>query len=103
MFVQVLPTVGNTSLHAAQAAGGIQVELNEVEARNEDFPLTRAFLQLMDTLTDTPVPAALGAGYRAPGFQPYLDYLRDHIFLKFSTRAYKDPAEKVCTFMYVYI
>ena len=95
---QVLATVPSSALHAAQSAGaggGIQVELNEVEARNEQFPMTLAFLQLLDALTDSPAPVQLGAGHRVPGVQPYLDYLRDHIFLKFNTRAYKDPAEKV--------
>ena len=71
------------------------MELNEIEARNEEFPMTLAFLRMIDTLTDNPVPAGLGAGYRVPGFQPYLEFLRDEIFIKFHTRAYKDPAEKV--------
>ena len=57
--------------------------------------MTRAFLTLMDVLTDIPVPAALGAGYRAPGFDPYLDFLKDSVFFKFNTRAYKNPGEKV--------
>ena len=69
--------------------------MDEVEARNEEFPMTRAFLQLMDTLTDSPIPAGLGVGLRAPGFQPYLEFLREHIFLKFNTREYKDKGEKV--------
>ena len=57
--------------------------------------MTLAFLHLIDTMTDSPVPAGLGAGYRAPGFQPYLDFLRDYVLLKFNTRAYKNPAQKV--------
>lgn len=61
----------------------------------EEFPMTRAFLQLLGNLTDASIPAGLGAGYRAPGFDPYLAFLRDSIFLKFNTRAYKIPAEKV--------
>ena len=71
------------------------MELDEVEARNEEFPMTYAFMQLMESLTDSPVPAALGAGTRPPGLDPYLDFVRDSIFLKFTTRAYKNPAEKV--------
>ena len=69
--------------------------MDEVESRNEEFPMTLGFLELMKILTENPVPAALGAGYRAPGFDPYLKFLRDSIFLKFNTRAYKNPAEKV--------
>lgn len=76
-------------------AGGILVELDEIESRNEEYPMLSGFLELMSTLTDIPVPGGLGAGLRAPGFDPYLFFLRDHIFQKFSSRAYKDPAEKV--------
>ena len=83
------------SLSANSPSGGLEVELEEVEARLEEFPLTRGFLKLISRLTDVPVPANLGAGYRMPGFQPYLDFLKDSVFLKFSTRAYKNPAEKV--------
>ena len=93
LFFQILPTIPSASVRAASS--GIRVELNEVEARNEEFPMTLSFLRMIDTLTDTPVPAGLGAGYRAPGFQPYLDFLRDEIFIKFNTRAYKNPSEKV--------
>ena len=75
--------------------GSLQVELEEVEARQEEFPMTRAFLCLVRALTDSPIPAGLGKGYRAPGFQPYLTFLQENIFLKFNTRAYRDPAEKV--------
>jgi nuclear pore complex protein Nup205 len=76
-------------------AGGILTELDEIEARNEEFPLTRAFLTLIDVLTNGPIPAGLGAGCRAPGFTPYLDFLRDEVLLKFDSRAYRNPAEKV--------
>ena len=57
--------------------------------------MTRAFLELLTSLTDTPVPVALGAGHRTPGFEPYLQFIMDGVFLKFANRAYKDPAEKV--------
>ena len=57
--------------------------------------MTRAFLELLTSLTDTPIPVALGAGHRVPGFDPYLQFIMDVVFLKFTSRAYKDPAEKV--------
>ena len=76
--------------------------MDEVEARNEEFPMTRAFLSLMNTLTENPIPASLGIGYRSPGFQPYLDFLRDSVFLKFNTRAYKNAAEKVRVVVKIY-
>ncbi|XP_013384593.1 nuclear pore complex protein Nup205 [Lingula anatina] len=83
---QILPTHGQP--------GGLKVELDEVESRNEEFPMVRAFLDLLGTLTDIPVPAGLGAGYRAPGFEPYLEFVRDDVFHKFTTRAYRNAGEK---------
>ena len=71
------------------------MELDDVESRNEEYVMTRAFLDLISNLTDASVPAALGIGYRAPGLDPYLIFLRDSVLLKFNTRAYKNPAEKV--------
>jgi nuclear pore complex protein Nup205 len=80
---------------ASEQKGGIQVELEEIESRNEEYPMTRAFLQLLNVLTDIPIPPGLGAGLRAPGFDPYLEFLIHGILLKFNTRAYKEAGEKV--------
>jgi len=66
-----------------------------VESRNEEYPMLLAFLELMMTLIDSPMPAKLGAGFRVPGFEPYLDFVRDSVLLKFASRAYKRPADKV--------
>jgi len=69
--------------------------VEEVESRNEEYPMLLAFLELMMTLIDSPMPSKLGAGFRVPGFEPYLDFLRDSVLLKFASRAYKRPADKV--------
>ena len=69
--------------------------MEEIESRVEAYPETRAFMKLLASLTQYPVPANLGAGYRVPGFEPYLDFLRDSVLLKFKARAYLDPNEKV--------
>jgi len=69
--------------------------LEEVESRNEEYPMLIAYLELMNELTNSSVPPGLGAGYRIPGFQPYLDFLCDSVLLKFNNRAYKRTAEKV--------
>ncbi|KAF4020328.1 hypothetical protein G4228_012030, partial [Cervus hanglu yarkandensis] len=71
-----------------------QVELNEIESRCEEYPLTRAFCQLISTLVESSFPSNLGAGLRPPGFDPYLQFLRDSVFLRFRTRAYRRAAEK---------
>ena len=69
--------------------------MNELETRDETYPETRAFLKLLNNLTDIPLPSALGSGYRVPGFEPYLTFLRDDVFLKFSSRGYQNSNEKV--------
>ena len=74
---------------------GIKVELEETEARNECYPQTRAFARLLNRLIDITIPSTLGAGYRVPGFSPYLEFLRDNVFMRFKERAYQDSAEKV--------
>ncbi|XP_071834158.1 nuclear pore complex protein Nup205-like isoform X2 [Apostichopus japonicus] len=87
---QIIPTVA----HHGAAQAGIPVELEEIESRNEQYPMTLGFLRLMSALTKVPVPPGLGAGYRAPGFDPYLEFLRDNVLLCFQARSYKDKADK---------
>lgn len=69
--------------------------MEEVESRNEEYTLSRAFLTLINTLINSSIPQGLGAGYRPPGFGPYLDFIVDSVLLKCLARAYKNPAEKV--------
>jgi len=76
------------------ASTGLQTELEDVESRAEEYPLTRAFLHLLDTMTDIAIPANLGNGNRKPGFDPYLFYVKDSVFLKFIGRAYRNETEK---------
>ncbi len=83
-----------TSTSATAPKTGLNVELENVETRNEAYPMTKAFLKLIDILTDSGIPSSLGAGTRVPGFEPYLAFIRDSIFLRFNTRAYRDPGEK---------
>lgn len=72
-----------------------QVELNEIESRSEEYALTRSFCYLISILVESSFPTNLGAGLRPPGFDPYLRFLRDSVFLRFPTRAYRRAAEKV--------
>ncbi|XP_007951107.1 nuclear pore complex protein Nup205 [Orycteropus afer afer] len=90
-YTQILQTVRAPS---QRQAIGIEVELNEIESRCEEYPLTRAFCQLLSTLVESSAPSNLGAGLRPPGFDPYLQFLRDSVFLRFRTRAYRRAAEK---------
>lgn len=88
---QILVTIPSTSSYQPR---GIQTELDEVESRLEEYPLTRAFLTLIDILTNSGIPRTLGAGPRQPGFDPYLFFIVNSVFLKFNSRNYKNPSEK---------
>ncbi|KAF7393195.1 nuclear pore complex protein Nup205 [Vespula maculifrons] len=88
---QILSTIPTTSSYQPR---GVQTELEEIESRNEEYPLTRAMLKLLDILTDYPIPRLLGVGQRNPGFDPYLHFLINIVFLRFHTRSYKNAAEK---------
>ena len=71
------------------------MELEEIESQLEDYRLTRSFLRLLDSVTDVHLPPSLGVGHRVPGFEPYLEFVRDSVLLRFDSRAYQDPMEKV--------
>ena len=81
----------------AKAAGALTTELENVESRLETYPMLRGFLQLINNLCQSSgqPPESLGAGYRVPGFQPYLAFIIEDVVLKFNSRAYKDASEKV--------
>ncbi|XP_014204256.1 nuclear pore complex protein Nup205 [Copidosoma floridanum] len=87
-LITTVPTTSNYSLR------GVQTELEEIESRNEEYPLTRAMLQLLNVLTDFPLPRLLGLGQRSPGFDPYLHFVINSVLLRFDTRSYRNPAEK---------
>lgn len=87
--------------YSAASRNDIKCELEEVEARDETYPLLRGFLRLLRTLltyTTPQVPENLGLGVRpksAPlGFQPYYNFLINHVYLKFLFRSYKSSHEK---------
>uniref|UniRef100_UPI00358F7403 nuclear pore complex protein Nup205 isoform X2 n=1 Tax=Myxine glutinosa TaxID=7769 RepID=UPI00358F7403 len=90
-MAQILETVKVPNM---RQSSGIEMELNEIESRLEEYPMTRAFCGLLNALIHVCVPENLGAGLRAPGFEPYLTFIRDSVFVKFPSRAYRDPAEK---------
>ncbi|KAL9696163.1 hypothetical protein quinque_015448 [Culex quinquefasciatus] len=69
-------------------------ELEEIESRNETYPLTLGMLDLLYTLCETAIPKGIGAGPRKPGLDPYVTFIIDAVFLRFYNRNYKNPAEK---------
>lgn len=44
--------------------GGLRFELGEIESRQEEYPYTLAFLELMDRLLQTVIPSDLGREVR---------------------------------------
>lgn len=88
---QILVTIPTTSSYSPR---GIQTELDEIESRMEEYPLTRGVLKLLNVLTSFGIPRTLGAGPRKPGFDPYLSFIVNSVFLKYHTRSYRNISEK---------
>uniref|UniRef100_A0A182QEW4 Nuclear pore complex protein Nup205 n=1 Tax=Anopheles farauti TaxID=69004 RepID=A0A182QEW4_9DIPT len=88
---QILQTIPTTSNFKTR---GIISELEEVESRNEAYPLTQAMLDFLAALMRTAIPDDLGEGSRSPGIHPYLSYVVNTVLLRLFSRNYKDPAEK---------
>ncbi|XP_050530233.1 nuclear pore complex protein Nup205 isoform X2 [Daktulosphaira vitifoliae] len=88
---QIIVTVPTISNYQSR---GIMAELEDLETRNEEYPLTIALLKLLTTLTEQPVPNLLGSSTRTPGFDPYLNFVLHNIFLKCLSRGYKKQSEK---------
>ncbi|XP_047033205.1 nuclear pore complex protein Nup205 [Helicoverpa zea] len=73
----------------------LNAELHEVECRIEEYPLSRAFLTLLDCLcAAAPLPRALGAGARAAGLDPYVEHALNRLALPAPHRPYAKPTEK---------
>uniref|UniRef100_T1HVP0 Uncharacterized protein n=1 Tax=Rhodnius prolixus TaxID=13249 RepID=T1HVP0_RHOPR len=88
---QIIPTVASINQFQPRS---LQTELEEIECRNEEYPLTRSVLRLFNALTDKPIPKRLGASQRVPGFDPYLNFILNTVLLRFAGRSYKNSKEK---------
>eukprot|EP00850_Spirogloea_muscicola_P008062 SM000042S15329 [mRNA] locus=s42:324092:335562:- [translate_table: standard] len=65
-------------------------ELEEVEARVEEYPSTLSYLKLLNNLIaaePTPMDQCLR-------YLDYFKFVRDHVFTPYAQRSYVDPAEK---------
>lgn len=96
---QILPTVAQQQSGFSYFKNDIKLELEEVESREETYPLLKGFLNFVKILvTQTIVPENLGIGLRPKnsilGFQPYLHFLVNHVYLKVLYRSYKNIQEK---------
>lgn len=88
---QIVPNIPTISSYQPR---GVQTELEEIESKKDEYPLTRAMLELLDVLTNFPILRLSGMGQRNPGFDQYLRFIINTVFLKFHTRSYKNPGEK---------
>ncbi|XP_075091750.1 nuclear pore complex protein NUP205-like [Nicotiana tabacum] len=68
----------------------MRFELNEIEARREQYPSTISFINLLNTL----IAAEKDVSDRGHRFIGIFKFIYDHVFGPFPQRAYADPCEK---------
>ncbi|RID53916.1 hypothetical protein BRARA_G01279 [Brassica rapa] len=68
----------------------MQFELNEIEARREQYPSTISFLNLINAL----IAGEKDVTDRGRRFIGIFRFVYDHVFAPFPQRAYSDPCEK---------
>ncbi|KAL5274824.1 NUP205 family protein [Megaselia abdita] len=89
---QIISTIPSTNSYNSEASLSEEIETNE--SRNGLYPVSKAILELLYTLTSTCVPKTLGGGTRPPGMDPYVTFIVNTIFLKFISRNYENESEK---------
>ncbi|KAI4380661.1 hypothetical protein MLD38_006828 [Melastoma candidum] len=89
-----LPVVVSSNIaNLAQSVSPVydmQFELNEIEARNERYPSTISFVNLINTL----IAEERDVTDRGHKFIGIFKFVSDHVFGPFPQRAYADPHEK---------
>ncbi|KAK2645958.1 hypothetical protein Ddye_021153 [Dipteronia dyeriana] len=81
---------GNTAQSMAAQVYDMQFELNEVEARREQYPSTISFINLLNAL----IAEEKDVTDRGRRFVGIFRFIYDHVFGPFPQRAYADPCEK---------
>ncbi|MCO5606891.1 hypothetical protein L7F22_061082 [Adiantum nelumboides] len=86
---------GSTSMGYGIQSNAAQIydmafELNEVEARREEYPSTLSYINLLNAL----IAYETDASDNGARFLGILKFVRDHVFATFSQRAYSDSKEK---------
>ncbi|XP_034913916.1 nuclear pore complex protein NUP205 [Populus alba] len=82
--------VGNIAQPTGTQVYDMQYELNEIEARREQYPSTISFLNLLNTL----IGEEKDVSDRGRRFIGIFRFICDHVFGPFPQRAYADPCEK---------
>ncbi|KAJ0031919.1 hypothetical protein Pint_13023 [Pistacia integerrima] len=88
--VVVGTNVGNSAQPMAGQVYDMQFELNEIEARREQYPSTISFLNLLNVL----IAEEKDVSDRGRRFVGIFRFIYDHVFGPFPQRAYADPCEK---------
>ncbi|XP_061373362.1 nuclear pore complex protein NUP205 isoform X2 [Gastrolobium bilobum] len=84
------PDVQNSPQAIATQVYDMQFELNEIEARREQYPSTISFLNLINAL----IAEERDLSDRGQRFIGIFRFIYDHVFGPFPQRAYADPCEK---------
>ncbi|XP_028801287.1 nuclear pore complex protein NUP205-like [Neltuma alba] len=88
--VVVGPQLQNGPQPLATPLYDMQFELNEIEARREQYPSTISFINLINTL----IAEEKDMSDRGQRFIGIFRFIYDHVFGPFPQRAYADPCEK---------
>ncbi|KAK7304174.1 hypothetical protein RJT34_15273 [Clitoria ternatea] len=88
--VVVGPNVQNSPQSMGTQVYDMQFELNEIEARREQYPSTISFLNLINAL----IAEERDLSDRGRRFIGIFRFIYDHVFGPFPQRAYVDPCEK---------
>ncbi|XP_057969128.1 nuclear pore complex protein NUP205 isoform X2 [Malania oleifera] len=88
--VVVGPQVGNGAQPMVVQVYDMRFELNEIEARREQYPSTISFINLLNTL----IAEERDVSDRGRRFIGIFRFIYDHVFGPFPQRAYADPCEK---------
>lgn len=78
------PTSGSQQLY------DMSYELNEVEARTEEYPSTISYVLLVNAL----IAADATQADQGRRYSRFFEYIRDQVFLPYAQRAYADASEK---------
>ncbi|KAA0187581.1 hypothetical protein HAZT_HAZT007786 [Hyalella azteca] len=73
---------------------GIRQDIEEVESSTEEFPLSRALVALLITLVSSGIPFQLATSSRGHSFSPYLQLVKDQIFIPHDSRTYRKAEER---------
>ncbi|XP_020214281.1 nuclear pore complex protein NUP205 isoform X1 [Cajanus cajan] len=88
--VVVGPDIQNSPQSMGTQVYDMQFELNEIEARREQYPSTISFLNLINAL----IAEERDLSDRGRRFIGIFRFIYDHVFGPFAQRAYVDPCEK---------